>query len=300
MNKLPSVIPGFESTDVKTSGAIIRLSQGGEGPPLLLLHGNPLTHASWHRVAPELAKHFRVIATDLRGYGDSSAPEPGENNCNYSFRAMAMDQVEVMEALGYREFYAAGHDRGARTVHRLCQDHPERVIKAAVLDIIPTRHLWLNMDYQIALGAWHWIFMAQNPDLPQQMMSSVDPEWFMKKKLGQLAVKEDYLPPHIFAEYVRCFNEKTIRGSCNDYRAAATCDLEMDKADFGTKITTPLLVLWGALGAIGKYPDNCLEVWKEYATNVRGEGLPCGHYVNEEAPEQCIEKLLSFFHFNSC
>ena len=173
---------GFETRDIDTTGARIHLRHGGNGPPLLLLHGNPLTHVSWHKIATRLAKSFHVIASDLRGYGDSSAPEPGENSINYSFRAMAQDQVEIMEALGYKNFFAAGHDRGARTIHRLCLDHPERISKAAVVDILPNYHIWTHTSKKWATSSWHWLFMIQPGGLPEEMMAAVSPEWYMEKK----------------------------------------------------------------------------------------------------------------------
>ena len=152
-----------------------------------MLHGNPLTHVSWHKIANRLAESFHVVAADLRGYGDSSAPEPGENDINYSFRAMAQDQVEVMAALGYREFFAAGIDRGARTVHRMCLDHPERVKKAAIIDILPNYHIWTHTSKQWATKSWHWLFMIQPYDLPERMLAAVPPEWYLEKKISNPA-----------------------------------------------------------------------------------------------------------------
>jgi haloacetate dehalogenase len=213
-----TIMPGFTLTDIETSGARIRLRHGGSGPPLLLLHGNPLTHASWHAVAPRLANRFHVVAADLRGYGDSSAPPEEPDSANYSFRAMAQDQVEVMRSLGYERFFVAGHDRGGRTVHRMCLDHPETVLKAAVLDIVPTLDMWAAMDKEGAIGGWHWPFMAQPAPFPETFFNAVDPDWFMRKKLLKLTADLNHIPPEIWAEYVRCFNEKTIRGSCGDYR----------------------------------------------------------------------------------
>jgi haloacetate dehalogenase len=164
------IMPGFTLADIETSGSRIRLRHGGSGPPLLLLHGNPLTHVSWHAVAPRLAERFHVVAADLRGYGDSSAPAEEPDSANYSFRAMAQDQVEVMKALGHERFYVAGHDRGGRTTHRMCLDHPEKVIKAAIIDIVPTLDMWAAMNKEAAIGGWHWPFMAQPSDFPERML----------------------------------------------------------------------------------------------------------------------------------
>jgi haloacetate dehalogenase len=290
-----TIMPGFAVTDIETSGARIRLRHGGSGPPLLLLHGNPLTNAAWHKVAPALAERFHVVAADLRGYGDSSAPEELPDHSNYSFRAMAQDQVEVMAALGFRQFFVAGHDRGARTVHRMCLDHPDKVLRAAVLDIVPTLDMWAAMDKQGALDGWHWPFMAQPSDFPERMMGAVPADWYMRKKLLKLTADLGHIPPEVWAEYVRCFNEKTIRGSCGDYRAAATIDCELDTADLGRKLAMPLLVLWGTRSRVGRRFADPLAVWRARAEDVRGEGLVCGHYVNEEAAEPVLAWFRRFF-----
>jgi haloacetate dehalogenase len=289
---------GFTRTEIDTGGARIHLRHGGDGPPLLLLHGNPLTHVSWHRIAPHLARHFHVVAADLRGYGDSVGPEDGgENHVNYSFRAMAQDQVEVMERLGYREFFAAGHDRGARTVARMCLDHKGRVRRAAVIDILPNHHIWTHASKDWALKSWHWLFMAQPYDLPERMMAGVPAQWFMERKLSKPGIGLSFFDPEAFAEYVRCFTWKTIRGSCEDYRACATCDLDMDTADHaaGRKIECPLLVLWGARSHTGTVHGDVLAVWRRYAENATGGPIDCGHYVPEEAPEETLRALLDHF-----
>jgi haloacetate dehalogenase len=288
---------GFERTDIDTSGARIHLRHGGKGPPLLLLHGNPMTHVMWHKIADRLAREFHVVAADLRGYGDSSAPDAGENNINFSFRAMAQDQVEVMEKLGYRAFRVAGHDRGARTTHRMCLDHPERIVRAALIDILPNYHIWNNTSRQWAQSSWHWLFMAQPAPFPETMMASVPAQWFMEKKLSKPGLGLGFFDPRAFAEYVRCFNEKTIRGSCADYRACVTCDLDMDTADrqAGRKVDCPLLVLWGAKSHTGRVYDDVLGIWRDYGTNVSGSAIDCGHYVPEEAPDATYDHLIKFF-----
>lgn len=289
---------GFDTADIDTAGARIRLRHGGSGPPLLLLHGNPLTHVSWHKIANQLAAHFHVVAPDLRGYGDSVGPEEGgENHINYSFRAMAQDQVEVMERLGYREFSVAGHDRGARTTHRMALDHPQRIKRAAVLDIVPSRHIWTNANKQWAMKSWHWLFMAQPYDLPERMMASVPPDWYMERKLSKPGIGLGFFDPQAFAEYVRCFTWKTIRGSCEDYRACATCDFEMDEADFkaGKTVACPLLVVWGSRSHTGTVYGDLLPIWKTYADDVSGGPIACGHYVPEEAPDDTLRWLLQHF-----
>ncbi len=287
---------GLIATDIETSGARIHLRHGGDGPPLLLLHGNPLTHVSWHKIAGRLAEHFHVVATDLRGYGDSVGPEDGgPNHINYSFRAMAQDQVEVMEALGFREFLVAGHDRGARTAHRMCLDHPDRVRKAALVDILPNYHIWTHASKAWAMKSWHWLFMAQPYDMPERMMGAVPPEWFMEKKLSKPGIGLGFFSPEAFAEYVRCFTPKTIHASCEDYRACATCDLEMDTADRGRKVATPLLVIWGARSHTGTVHGDVLAIWKEYGSDVVGGPIACGHYVPEEAPDETYNWFKRFF-----
>jgi haloacetate dehalogenase len=294
---------GFEKREVIVpdqgyGSARIHLRHGGEGPPLLLLHGNPLSHVSWHKLAEPLAERFHVIAADLRGYGDSVGPEEGgENHVNYSFRAMAIDQVEVMKAFGYERFQVAGHDRGARTTHRMCVDHPERVERAAVIDILPNRHIWNNATEKWAMKSWHWLFMAQPYDMPERMMAAVPADYFMEKKLSKKGIGLAPFTPEAFAEYVRCFDWKTIRGSCEDYRACATCDREMDEADFdaGLRVKCPLLVIWGERSHTGSVHGDVLSVWRDYANDATGGPIACGHYVQEEAPEETLRFMLNFF-----
>jgi haloacetate dehalogenase len=289
---------GFSVADIDTGSARIRLRHGGSGPPLLLLHGNPLTHVSWHRMAERLSQRFHVVAADLRGYGDSVGPEDGgENHVNYSFRAMAQDQVEVMERLGYPAFFVAGHDRGARTVHRMALDHPQRVQRAAVVDIVPSHHIWTHANKGWALKSWHWLFMAQPYDLPERMMSSVPADWYMQRKLSKPGIGLGFFAPEAFAEYVRCFDWKTIRGSCEDYRACATCDFEMDDADFkaGRKVGCPLLVVWGTRSHTGGVYGDLLPIWRAYADDVGGGPIACGHYVPEEAPAETLDYFMKHF-----
>jgi haloacetate dehalogenase len=294
---------GFTQTEVDTpsgvfGGARIHLRHGGDGPPLLLLHGNPLTHVSWHKIAPRLARDFHVVCPDLRGYGDSVGPDDaGPNNINYSFRAMAQDQVAVMEQLGYREFFVAGHDRGARTTARMCLDHPDRVKRAALVDILPNHHIWTHTSKDWAMRSWHWPFMAQPYDFPERMMAGVDARWYMEHKLSKPGIGLGFFG-EAFDEYVRCFNWKTIKGSCADYRACVTCDLEMDTADFeaGRKISVPLLVIWGQRSHTEGVHGDVLAVWQRtYAENAWGGPLPCGHYVPEEAPDETYAHFIKHF-----
>jgi haloacetate dehalogenase len=289
------VFEKFEARDLDTSGARIHFRHGGDGPPLLLLHGNPMSHVSWHKIADRLAERFHVVAPDLRGYGDSSAPEPTENDENYSFGAMALDGVEVMQSLGYDEFFVAGHDRGARTAHRMGLDHPDKVKRLAVIDILPSHHVWSNADAQWAKKSWHWLFMIQ--PCAEEMMSAVPARWFMEQKLSKPGIGLGFFDPAAFEEYVRCFNKKTIRGSCADYRACAGIDFERDCKDFeaGNKLSMPALAIWGARSHTGTVWGDVLEVWRGYADDVTGGPIECGHYVPEEAPEDSYRWIMKFF-----
>ena len=291
------VFEGFRRTEIPTSGARILTVHGGAGPPLLLMHGNPFSHLSWHKIAPPLAREFTVVATDLRGYGDSEKPPGGDDHSGYSFRAMAQDQIEVMAALGHQRFYAAGHDRGARVLHRMCLDHPERVVRAAILDIIPQHHLLNHVTRQWGTFSWHWFFMIQPYDFPERMMGA-DPDYFIEKKLAKTAQGLSFFDPAALAEYKRYFrNPATVHAMCEDYRATHGVDLAMDEEDFakGRKIACPLLLLWGATGGVGRNQKS-MEIWPRYASNiVAGKALPCGHYLTDEAPQETCRELRDFF-----
>lgn len=284
---------GFERTRIETRGAAINAAYGGEGPPVLLLHGYPQTHAMWHLVAPRLAERFTVVATDLRGYGDSSKPLGGEDYAGYSKRVMASDQVEAMEALGFDRFAVVGHDRGGRVGHRMALDHPDRVSKLAVLDIIPTREVFATVDKDLATAYYHWFFLIQPHDLPEKLIGC-DPGYYLRKKLGGWGTDLKVFAPEALAEYERCFRDpETIHASCEDYRAAATIDLAHDEADLDRKVQCPLLALWGGNGAMEKLYD-VLGVWRQYAKDVRGRPLDAGHFLAEERPEETAEELVSF------
>ena len=292
------LFPGFEGRWVRTNGADIFLRHGGKGQPLLLLHGNPLSHASWHKVAGVLAGRYHVVAADLRGYGDSVGPaDGGADHINYSFRTMAQDQVDAMASLGYDRFFVAGHDRGARTAHRMALDHPGRVRKVALLDILPTRYVWGHPSREWALSSWHWSFMAQPDELFERMIAAIPAREFVLRHLGRSG-KPAFFDDRALAEYVRCFTPKTIHGSCADYRAAAGIDLTHDEVDYkaGRKINVPALVLWGSRGSVGTlYGDNQLAIWREAASDVTGGPLNTGHYLAEEAPQGVIEAFERFF-----
>jgi haloacetate dehalogenase len=289
------VFEGFERIQIETRGATINAVRGGEGPPVLLLHGYPQTLAMWHLIAPRLTASFTVVATDLRGYGDSSKPEGREEHGGYSKRAMAADQVEVMRTLGFGSFAVVGHDRGGRVAHRMALDHPQSVTRLAVLDIVPTRHVFETADKELAMAYYHWFFLSQPYDLPERLIGA-DPDYYLRKKLGGWGTGFDSFASEAYAEYERCFRDpRTIHASCEDYRAAATIDLEHDGADRDRKVGCPLLALWGEQGVVERLYD-VLGVWRGYASDVRGRALPCGHYLAEERPEETAEELVTFLH----
>ena len=282
--------PGFQQTKIETSGATINLRTGGSGPPVLLLHGYPQTHFEWHKVAPELAKRFTVVAADLRGYGDSSKPPAGENLVNYSKPAMARDMAEVMERLGHRQFAVVGHDRGGRVAHRLAIDYPERVTKLTILDIITTLRMFQTVNKEFATRNFHWFFLAQPAPFPEQMISSNPEAW-----LARAGQKSPFIVPEAYAEYLRCLrNPETARAMCEDYRANASIDLQLDAADLAKKILCPLLVLWGEKGGMTRF--DVLAEWRERANDVRGRAVPSTHWIPEEVPAMLLAELGPFLN----
>jgi haloacetate dehalogenase len=285
--------PGFEQRRVAASGATIDLVTGGSGPPLLLLHGYPQTHVLWRKQAPRLAEQFTLVIPDLRGYGDSSKPPAGIDFGAYSKRALAQDQVETMAALGFERFRVAGHDRGARVTHRLLRDHPERIERAALLDIVPTLYRFETIDQKAATGSYHWFFLIQPAPFPERLIGA-ECEYYLRHSLG-LDRNPAALEPDVFAEYLRCFsNPGTIRATCDEYRAGASIDLVHDRADRGVKVTMPLLVLWGERSGQGSGYD-VLAVWREHAENVAGQAITSGHFLPEEAPDETYRALRDFF-----
>ena len=287
-----SVIKGFEKRRQDVHGVEIAYAVAGSGPPLLLLHGYPQTHAMWHRIAPELARDYTVIAADLRGYGDSAKPPGGERHEAYSKKAMAADMAGLMTVLGHRRFAVLGHDRGARVTHRLALDHPDRLAAVSVMDICPTLHMYRTADDDFARAYYHWFFLIQPYDMPERMIGA-DPEYYLSKKMKKWS-GGDFLTPESFAEYQRCFSDPaTIHATCEDYRAAAGIDLEHDEADRGRKVSLPLLAIWGSKGFVGRKYD-VLAVWRDYAENVTGGAVTSGHYVAEEAPEETLALIRPF------
>jgi len=295
-----ALLGAFASDRFTTSGADISFSSGGnrQGPPLLLLHGYPQTRLIWHAVAPLLAEHFFLVMPDLRGYGESSKPEAGENFINYSKREMARDMVEVMQELGHERFLVAGHDRGGRVAHRLALDWPDNVERLSVLDIAPTREMYAATDMAFARAYWHWFFLIQPAPLPENMIAG-DPQGYLFRSMkvgGDSSLRSyDHFHEEAAAAYLAALSDHdTVHAMCNDYRAAASIDLVHDDEDEGHKITCPLHVIWGKRGVIERCFDP-LALWAQRAEQVSGEALDCSHYIPEERPAETAAALLAFF-----
>lgn len=282
----------FEQRTVETDGAAIDLVVGGDGPPVLLLHGYPQTRAMWHTVAPRLAERYRVVVPDLRGYGDSAKPPGGPDHAGYSKRAMAADQVAVMTALGADRFAVLGHDRGARVGHRMALDHRDRVERLAVLDIVPTLTVFSQLSQGVATGYYHWFFLIQDEPLPERLIGN-DPEFYLRWCLARLGGGLEMFDPDALAEYDRCFTAETIHASCEDYRAAASIDLEHDRADLDRPLDCPVLALWGARGRVHQWYD-VLACWRERAERVSGSAIDAGHFLVEERAAEVGDALLDF------
>jgi haloacetate dehalogenase len=287
-----SLFPGFIQKKIRTPGATINLKVGGEGPPVLLLHGYPQTHAMWHKVAPALARDYAVVCADLRGYGDSAKPKGVPGHANYSKRAMALDMVEAMEALGYLKFHVVGHDRGGRVAHRMARDHARRVQSLTVLDISPTLKVFASTRMPLAKAFYHWFFLIQEAPLPERLLAGNE-SFYVLGRLGRGRSKLKHFDKRAVAEYVRCFKDpRTIHASCEDYRAAATIDLVHDRKNT-SKITMPVLALWARQSPVGALFD-CLADWREVARDVRGHALQCGHFIPEEKPAELLAELRGF------
>jgi haloacetate dehalogenase len=274
--------PGFKPFAIKTSGATINGVIGGQGPPVLLLHGAPQSMISWRLVAPELARDHTVVVTDLRGYGDSSKPPDGDNHANYSKRAMALDQAEVMQQLGFQTFELIGHDRGGRVGHRLALDHPDRVTRLGVLDIVPTHYLYTHVTIDFVQAYFHWF---------NYLRAAPAPENQLKEDIERQASR---MTSDVDAEYLRVRRDPAnIHAMCEDYRAGASIDLEHDKADLDAKIACPVLALWGAKAPMGRLYD-VLAIWRERAKIVSGRSLAAGHNLQEDAPEAVTAEIRAF------
>ncbi|RZA33104.1 MAG: alpha/beta hydrolase [Lysobacteraceae bacterium] len=291
-----SLYPGYRPIRVDTTaGVSIAGVLGGAGPPLLLLHGHPQTHAIWHKVAPSLAQHFTLVACDLRGYGDSSKPAGDPDHANYSKRTMAADMLAVMRHLGFERFRVMAHDRGARVAHRLMADHPQAVERAVLLDIAPTLAMYEGTGEAFARAYWHWFFLIQPAPLPERLIEA-DPSAYLRDVMGRRSAGLAPFDPRALREYARCLAlPGTAHGICEDYRAAAGIDLEHDRLDRdnGRRIGMPLLALWGEHGVVHRCFDP-LHEWRRVADAVEGEALPCGHYIPEEAPDALLARALPF------
>ena len=294
---MAAMFPGFTQHRIRTGGAEINIRRAGEGPPVLLLHGYPQTHACWHKIAPVLARRFTVVVADLRGYGDSSKPASAADHAPYAKRAMAQDMIEMMAESGWSRFAVVGHDRGARVAYRMALDHPQVVTKLAVLDIVPTYTTWSRMEMRRGMATYHWFFLAQPDGLPETLIGA-DPAYYLRETLRRWAGRKDAFTAEALAEYERCFSDPAcIHSTCEDYRAGATIDYETDKADYrNRKIECPVLALWGERG-FGKGNDDStdpLADWREWAGDVRGHPIRCGHFLPEEAPDETLAALESY------
>jgi haloacetate dehalogenase len=299
MPDLADLYPGYESHWIDTSAGKLFARSGGKGPPLLLLHGYAQTNVMWHRVAPALAEHFSLVIADLPGYGWSSVPEAGEGHAPYDKRSMAKAMVELMEKLGHIRFRLAGHDRGGRVSYRLALDHPQRLEKLSTLDIIPTYDMWHGIDAKLAFRIWHWTFLALPASFPEEVIGR-DPVafWDRKGAPGTGSKSLSKFDPRALAHYHAFFSDPLrIHATCEDYRAGRTTDLKNDEADraAGKKIACPLLVLWGAAGIPSEAESDPLATWREWATDVRGFAVDCGHYLPEESPDVVSKALIEFF-----
>jgi haloacetate dehalogenase len=291
-----ALFPGFSRHLVEV-GDDVRIAAvvGGNGPPLLLLHGHPQTHAIWHRVAPALARRFTLVAADLRGYGDSSKPAGADDHANYAKRTLAADQVALMRHLGFDRFDVLAHDRGARVAHRLALDHAAAIRRLVLLDIAPTLAMYEQTTEAFARAYWHWFFLIQPAPLPERLIEA-DPAAYLRDVMGRRSAGLAPFDPRALAEYARCLAlPGAAHGVCEDYRAAAGIDLEHDRADrdAGRRLRVPLLALWGEQGVVHRC-FRPLDEWRRVAESVEGEALPCGHYIAEEAPDALLARVLPF------
>ena len=287
---------GFEKRQIPVGDCVINLVSGGEGPPLLLLHGYPQTHVAWHAVAPMLAKHFTLIIPDLPGYGDSLGPEPDPEHLNYAKRTTARTLADLMAALGFERFSLAGHDRGGRVAYRMALDHPDRIDRLAVLDIVPTLDVWEAMNWEQALEAYHWPLLAQPAPLPERLIGQ-DPDFYIQHLLDRWIQDDHHLAPEAVAHYLGQFHKASvIAATCADYRAGASQDVAHDRADraAGKRLACPLLVVWGR-GYFLTTEKSPAEVWRDWAEDVSEAALECGHFVAEEQADACAAALQHFF-----
>lgn len=290
---MEDLFPGFQQRRIRVAGIEINCRLAGTGAPLLLLHGYPQTHACWHRLAPALKEKYSLVLPDLPGYGDSGFLEPDAANRHYAKRNIGTIMIDLMKTLGHERFIVVGHDRGARVSYRLALDHPKVVERLALFDIIPTIETWEAIGGLASVGVFHWPFLAQTGGLPEALIGR-DPDLVLRSLMTRWAGDVSRIDSRALAEYLRCFrNPLVIRGTCADYRAGATIDVEHDEADrkAGKRIACPLLVLWG-----GDSQGDLLPVWRRWASDVRGERLECGHFLQEELPQETASRLLAFLN----
>lgn len=276
---------GFDSIDIPLPGATIHARVGGSGDPVLLLHGYPQTHAMWHRIAPDLAASYRVVAADLRGYGDSVARDG-----DFTFRAMARDQVALMRHLGFSRFHVVAHDRGARTAHRMALDHPDAVRSVTLIDILPTLDVWRVMDDWLARRYYHWMFLSQPGEMPRRLINGA-PLLFLHSALIGLSGAPELFAPEAMAEYERAArNPDVVAAWCGDYTAAAGIDLDHDRADLGRRLDIPCLALWGSRGVVGHHLDP-VQAWQAWFPAAHGHALDTGHFLVEERPAETLQAV---------
>jgi haloacetate dehalogenase len=289
-----AVIKGFEHKRVRVEGIDIACSIGGSGPPVLLLHGFPQSRAMWMRVAPRLAEQFTVVCADLRGYGDSAKPRCLADRSNYSFRAFANDQIGLMRSFGFERFHLVGHDRGGRTGHRMALDHPDAVLSLTVMDIVPTYAMLMDTNRKVAGAYWHWYFLSQPEPFPERLIGH-DPDFFYETSLvGWGATKLSDFDQEMLAEYRRAWRDPAmIHGSCSDYRAAVSVDIEHDAADISRQVACPTLVFYGASGTMAGLFDIPAE-WRKRCANVTQASLPGGHFFVDQFPNETAHVLLEF------
>ena len=269
----------------------IAFSKYGKGFPILLLHGYPQTKLMWRKIIPLLSKHYTVITADLRGYGDSDKPASKANHSTYSKREMAKDQMLLMKKLGYSEFFCIGHDRGARVFHRAALDYPSMVKKLVLIDIVPTPHIYKNLNKNISESFFHWFLLSRKKPLPENLINN-NKEYYIKSMLGRLSNTNQFLEKKVIDTYIKKFSKKSIIASCEDYRAGASIDLIHHEKD-SKKIDCPTLILWGKNSLVGKNFEP-LRVWKKYIKNLSGKALNGGHYLPEEKPYQVASQILNF------
>ena len=288
---------GFVTHELETERGSIHARVGGAGPPLLLLHGYPETHLMWHSAAPLLAERFTVVVTDLSGYGDSLRPAPAADHAPHSKRALALDQLQAMASLGHERFAVAGHDRGGRVGYRMALDHPDRVSALAVLDIVPTAEVWARADDRLALVYWHWGFLAQPPPLPERLITGAPDAYFEQhvRSIGLGREANRYPEPVLAAYRAQLADPGAVEAMCEDYRAGATIDRQLDEADQGRQIDCPALVLWGTRGALESFYGDVLAVWRAWARDPRGRGVEASHFLVEDCPEEVAQELIAFF-----